>query len=149
MVVDGKKEMLKYRIIPCGGVKICGATDAKCDYVVSTRETRPCPNHPRYKLICQGEQVKNHFVSTKYDQCHLTIGSCPVEFVYLWPQDESDRRRWQSGIVRNGSMEVEDIHNHPMHSDSKIPAKVDSDIRKAIASNPHLKASDIVVGKLC
>lgn len=34
-----------------------------------------------------------------------------------------------------------------MHSDSKIPAKVDSDIRKAIASDPHLKTSDIVVGK--
>ena len=70
-----------------------------------------------------------------------------MEFVYLWPEDESDRRRWQSGIIRNGSMEVENIHSHPMHSDSKIPAKVDSDIRKAIASNPHLKTSDILVGK--
>ena len=58
VTVDGKKELLKYRIIPCGGVKVCGATDVKCDYVVSTRETRPCPNHPRHKLIRQGERVE-------------------------------------------------------------------------------------------
>ena len=68
-----------------------------------------------------------------------------MEFVFLWPEDESDKRRWQSGIVRNGTMEDQNIHNHPMHSDSKIPAKVDS---KAIATNPHLKTSDIVVGKV-
>lgn len=45
-------------------------------------------------------------------------------------------------------MEGSNIHNHPLHSDSKIPAKVDSDIRKAVVANPHLKTADIVVGKL-
>ena len=55
---------------------------------------------------------------------------------------------WQTGILRIGSMQGSNIHNHPLHSDSKIPAKVDSDIRKAVVANPHLKTADIVVGKL-
>lgn len=44
-------------------------------------------------------------------------------------------------------MEAENIHNHPVHSDTKIPVKVDTDIRKAMISNPHLKTSDIVTGE--
>lgn len=52
MVVDGKEEVLNYRIIPCGGVKLCGIEE--CSYVTSTREIRPCANHPGTKLIHSG-----------------------------------------------------------------------------------------------
>ena len=38
--------------------------------------------------------------------------------------------------------------NHPMHSDSKVPVKVDTDIRKAMIKNHHLKTSDIITGML-
>ena len=37
---------------------------------------------------------------------------------------------------------------HPSHAASKIPSKVDTDIRQAIISNPHLKTRDIMTGKI-
>lgn len=73
MLIDGKEEEIWYRIVPCGGVKQCGQHEAGCTYVTSTRENRNCPLHPQTSLI--------------------RISDCPVEFVYIWPSDEEDKRR--------------------------------------------------------
>ena len=68
-----QRKRLNYRIIPWGGVKVSGTSDVNCTYVVSTRETRPCPDHARTKPIHKGT-VHSCYYS------HL-LGCCPVEFV--------------------------------------------------------------------
>ena len=45
-------------------------------------------------------------------------------------------------------MQASDLHNHPHHKEYKIPVKVDTDIRRAVLENPHLKSSDIPIGML-
>lgn len=125
MNVDGADEDIVYRIVPCGGVKLC--SQESCQYVVSTRETKPCPDHLGKKLS--------------------RSGYCPVEFVYIKPKDPSDNRWWLTGLVRGPYSEEQNLHNHPIHGDLKIPGKIDADIRRAIIGNPQLKTKDIVIGK--
>ena len=127
MQVDGKDEMLWYRIVPCGGVKLCAKHSEGCSHVVPVREKTKCPTHPSEQL-CRSEH-------------------CPVEFVYLWPEDEMDKRRWLSGISRVADMHDANLHNHPSHSASKIPSKVVTDIQQALLSNPTLKTSDLMTGE--
>ena len=130
MTVDGNEETLWYRIVPCGGVKQCPAPS--CTYVVATREVRSCMQHPNEKLTRSNE----------------LSGECPVEFMYIWPVDEADKRRWLTGIVRGEqAIDQENLHNHPIHSCSKIPSKVDTDIRSAVIADPHLKTKDILIGE--
>ena len=129
MNIDGKNEVVNYRIVPCNGVKLCTHHNEGCDYISAVKETRRCPNHPEDKLV------------------HSS--SCPVEIVYIWPEDLTDNRRWITGYVRvAGDKNSENLHNHPLNAPSKIPAKVDADIRRAVSANPHLKTTDIVIGKL-
>lgn len=127
MSVDGTEEELWYRIVPCGGVKLCGDHENGCSYVTSTRETRSCPSHPKSHLVKSGE--------------------CPVEFIYIWPTEESDKRRWITGVRRLGGCEDENLHNHPTHAATKISSKVDTDNRRAVVANPHLKTKDLMTGK--
>ena len=129
MNIDGKNESVYYRFAPCGGVKRCAMHTDGCSYVVSTNELKPCHQHPESKLVRSGE--------------------CPVEFFYIWPEDTEDKRRWLTGLVRANSMEECDLHNHPHHKERKIPVKVDTDIRRAMIDNPHLKTSDVITGKTC
>ena len=50
-----------------------------------------------------------------------------------------------AGITRSGNLEPDNLYTHPLH---KIPVRVDSDIRRAVIENPHLKPSDLSVGML-
>ena len=43
--------------------------------------------------------------------------------------------------------ENDNLHNHPIPSPTKIPSKVDADIRRAVMNNPNLKTQDIMVGE--
>lgn len=122
--IEGKEESLNYRIAPCGGVKMCSAVG--CSYVTSTREHRHCSSHPDSLLVSSGE--------------------CPVEFVYVWPVDDTDKRRWLSGIVRQGDMTQTNLHNHPFHQSTKIPSKVIHDIQHALHTDPQLTTHDIITG---
>lgn len=126
---DGTSLNATYRITPCRGVKMCGSHAQGCGYVTSTRESRPCPDHPKVPLVSSGD--------------------CPVEFLYIKPADATDPRRWLTGFVRGCQelMQNANVHNHPTHPSSKIPCKIQSDIRDAITDNPHLKTSDLVEGK--
>ena len=107
-------------------VSVCGKHSDGCNFVTSTTSIKPCCQHPNVPLQRTGE--------------------CPVVFIYVWPENESDNRRWLTGIVRSSSLQADNFHNHPLHSEAKIPAKVDSDLRRALIENPHLKTSDLIVG---
>lgn len=122
--VDGIEEELYYRIAPCGGVKRCPVKE--CTYTVSTKEHRSCPNHAEQKLEL--------------------VNECPVEFVYVWPADEGDKRRWLSGIVRTGDLKSSNLHNHPLNGPTKVPSKVVHDIQHALELDPTLKTHDLITG---
>jgi len=83
-----------------------------CSHVVSTSTHKLCSQHPEAVLECTSD--------------------CPVDFFYIWPVDENDNRRRFTGITRCGDLQASDLHNHPHHKESKIPAKIDaSSIRKS------------------
>lgn len=124
-IVCQKEEEICYKIAPCKGVKQCGESD--CNYVTSTRENKSCSQHPQAELE--------------------SSGFCSVDFFYVWPANPQDKRRWIGGIVRSDhDMKLQNLHNHPTNPPSKIPLKVQCDVRRAIVANPHLKTSDIVIG---
>ena len=124
LLVDGKEEELYYRIAPCGGAKYCPIEG--CSFTISTREHRGCPDHP---------------------DSHLTLQECQVEFVYVWPEKDEDKRRWLSGILRRGTMEADNLHNHPLHGSTKVPSKVVHDIQQALKLDPTLKTHDLMTGE--
>ena len=117
-----------YRITPCAGVKLCSETG--CSYVTSTRDCKPCTQHPKAQL--------------------QRSGSCPVEFVYIQPCEPSDNRRWLTGIVRDHGevMKKDNIHNHPIHLPTKIPCRIKNDISEAVRENPHLTTTNLCEGAL-
>ena len=126
MNIDGKDETVYYRFTPCGGVKRCSMHSEGCSYVVSSGTLKLCSRHPEAVLERTSE--------------------CPVDFFYIWPVDENDNRRWLTGITRSGDLQASDLHNHPHHKESKIPVKVDSDIRRAVLENPNIKSSELLTG---
>ena len=72
---------------------------------------------------------------------------CPVEFVYIYPKERADGRRWFGGIVRCQKSPSENLHNHKIHAANKISQSVKEKISDAISSNPALTPSDIACGK--
>ena len=111
MEFNGASETLWYRVVPCGGIKLCSA--ATCTYIASTRQTKSCTQHPKEKLMCSNEK----------------LGECPVEFIYIWPENEDDKRRWITGITREASNDTNmNLHYHPNHAAFKIPSQIDTDI---------------------
>ena len=74
-------------------------------------------------------------------------GECPVEFVYLHPKNSKDGRRWFGGIVRCQKSPSLSVHNHRIHSATKIAQCVREKINNAILANPALTPSDISCGK--
>ncbi len=125
--IDGKDESVYYRFVPCGGVKRCGKYTEGCLYVAPTSAVKPCCQHRDTPL--------------------KRTSKCPVVFFYVWPEDPSDNRRWLTEIVRSGDLQTDNLHNHPLHNECKIPVKIDSDVRRAVVENPHLKTSELIVGR--
>ena len=123
-VVDGKEEFLNYRIAPCGGIKCCSVED--CHYTISISEHRSCPDHAGAEVIVSKE--------------------CPVEFVYVWPANSEDKRRWISGIIRVGDLKSDNLHNHDIHGPTKVPSKIVQDIQHAVKLDPTIKTHDLVTG---
>lgn len=110
--INGKNESVYYRFVPCGGVKRCGKHTEGCLYVAPTSAVKPCSIHQDTPL----ERTEE----------------CPVVFFYVWPEDPRDNRRWLTGIVRSDDLQADNLHNHPLHNECKIPVKVDSDVRRAV-----------------
>ena len=123
------EETLIYRSAPCNGVKMCPVKG--CKYVASITAQRRCPTHSQ-KLVKSTDM----------------IGSCPVEFGYLYPKNyEDDHRRWILGFVRQQKEPTSNIHNHPVHAAAKMCSKVKECIAEVTSVNPTIKPSDIAKGK--
>ena len=75
--MQDKKEDLYFRSSPCSGVKMC--PNPGCSYIAPIRDKRNCPQH---------------------DKMLVKTSCCPVDFVYLYPKDQDDKRRWFGGLVR-------------------------------------------------
>ena len=125
--MDGKAEELFYKLAPCSGVKQCEVED--CSYAIPVKENKLCPDHTDSNLIVKME--------------------CPVEFVYVWPENKNDKRRWISGITRTGNLESNNLHNHSLLGPNKIPSKVVHNIQQALDLDPSLTTHDIVTGIAC
>ena len=125
--INSKEENLQYCLSHCNGVKKC----AECDHVFPKSYVKNnCNQHPLADLI-----------STE---------GCAVEFVYIFPQNVEDQRRWIGGLTR--SVEVtpmQNLHNHPIGYtlNHKLPAKVISDITKTLEDNPYLTTRQIQCGQ--
>ena len=66
---------------------------------------------------------------------------CEVEFVYIFPHNTEDQRRWIGGLLRTTEVApMQSLHNHPIGQSlsHKLPTKVDSDITKTLDDNPYL-----------
>ena len=113
--IGGKKEGVYYRSAPCLGVKICLVNG--CIHVSPIREKRPCPHH------------KNKLVKTE---------GCPVEFVYIYPQNIQDKRRWVGGFVRCQKEATTNLHNHLQPAATKMAECIRERIHNAVAVNPTL-----------
>ena len=122
--IGGKKENVYYRTAPCIGVKTC--TVSGCTYIAPIHEKHPCPHH------------KNKLVKSE---------GCPVEFVYVYPEDGQDKRRWIGGLVRCQKYMAKNLHNNLPHAAMKISQCVKERMQHAIASNPTLTPTDIACGK--
>jgi len=74
---------------------------------------------------------------------------CPVEFVYIYPQDyEKDNRRWTEGIVQNQKDETNNLHNYELHGAFKICNLVqDKIIGDAVQYNWSITPTDVSQGK--
>ena len=121
---QGKKRCLYYKA-QCNGVKKC----CECQHVVPNSAIRnSCTEHPGSPLT----RVKD----------------CPVEFVYIRPEDFSDHQRWIDGLIRKHTFDKQkNFHNHSSVSSHRIPSKVRKDIASAVKCNPSLKTSELSCGQ--
>ena len=117
-------EKLTYCTVPCNGIKYCSLEG--CNYIASVCEKCPYPHH------------KNPLSKTS---------SCPVELVYIYPEDSNDNRRWIGGLIRCPKESVENLHNHRMPPLSAIAQCIKEKNSTAVQLNPTLKSSDIACGK--
>ena len=118
MDIGDKPEKLCYWMSQCKGVKKC----QKCDHIVpSSSRKNNCKEHPNAQLV----KVQN----------------CPVEFVYIFPVDLSNKRRWIGGIIRSQDVPADtNLHNHPVKRclSHKLPSMVTADITRTLEDNPFL-----------
>ena len=91
----------------------------ECDHVVpSVCRKNNCKRHPTAELV--------------------EVRSCPVEFVYLFPAELDDHRRWIGSIVHSKDVPSDmNLHNHPVKHclSHKSPSRVTSDIDKTTLLN--------------
>ena len=101
-------------------VKAC--SENGCSYVAAIREHRSCHNHP-----------SKHLHNTNDWE------PCPVQFVYVYPEDSNDHRRWVLGFVRQSKGLKESLHNHNAHVSSHMLTKTQEDMQSAAVANITLK----------
>ena len=125
--INSKEENLQYWLSHCNGVKKCG----ECDHILPKSYIKNnCKQHPTADLI-----------STE---------GCAVEFVYIFPQNVEDHRRWIGGLIRSFEVApMQNLHNHPigLSLNHKLPVKVISDITKTLQNNPYLTTRQLQCGQ--
>ena len=95
--IGEKQEILNYRMVPCGGVKVCSVDG--CMYTMAIKEHHKCPEH---------------------NTLLMKQTSCPVYFVFLEPVDVSDKRRWIAGLVIHQKEQTKHLHTHRIPSASLL-----------------------------
>ena len=127
MTISGKSEEVCYWMSCCKGVKMC----AECDHVVPNSYIKNnCRSHPTVKLV----EVKN----------------CPVEFVYVFPIDKCDNRRWIGGVIRSKDIPAQcNVHIHPVRPSlsHKLPEKLKKDMAHTLKDNPYLSTQQLATGQ--
>jgi len=108
------------------GIKQCPIDD--CLYVAAISQSCACPEHTEAELVVSKD--------------------CPVEFVYVWPEDSKDKRQWLSGVVRVGNLKSRNLHSHLINGPTKVPFKLVQDIQSAMKLDPSLKTHDIITGTI-
>ena len=127
VVINGRKESLNYWMARCNGVKKC----SKCDHVL--------PN------VCVKNICKSHPGASLE-----TTGNCAVEFVYVFPANIKDNRRWIGGIIHSDVISpCKNLHNHPvdLSLSHKLSTMVTSAIQKSIDENPYLITCQMACGQ--
>jgi len=127
ITLNGKMENLNYWIAQCNGVKKC----TECDHVLPNVFTKNnCSVHPGAALE--------------------VTGSCAVEFIYIFPVDTADKRRWIGGIIRSDTViPCISLHNHPvdLSLSHKLSKMVSSGIKKSVNDNPYLTTRQLASGQ--
>ena len=77
----------------------------------------------------------------------MPSADCNVEFVYLWPNDKEDKRRWLAAISRSHCTEQANLHTHPVPPASKLPSQLKSDWKSAVIANPTTKTHSLMMGE--
>ena len=123
--VGKREENLIFHRSQCRGVKRC----SECEHTVPNAAVRnTCTDHPNASLIC--------------------VTDCDLEFVYVRPENPTDKRRWIGELLRQHQVEPsKNFHSHGSISSHRIPKKVRTDIAKAVEANPSLTASQIACGQ--
>ena len=127
ITLNGKMENLNYWIAQCNGVKKC----TECDHVLpNVFTTNNCSVHPGAAL-----EVTSSFA---------------VEFIYIFPVDTADKRRWIGGIIRSDTViPCTSLHNHPvdLSLSHKLSKMVSSGIQKSVNDNPYLTTRQLASGQ--
>ena len=92
-------------------------------------------------LICVKNNCKTHPNATLE-----TTGNCAVEFVYIFPANVEDKRRWIGGVIRTDVVSPsKNLHNHPVELSlsHKLSSMVTSAIQRSIDENPYLTTRQI------
>lgn len=121
--VDGVETEVFVKRGPCEGVKICSADN--CSYTVANRQLKnKCKEHGSSKPLTR-------------------TGKCPIHFVYIWPTNEHDGRRWLGVLTAEGEV----MHNHPRPAEHKISSKVSEDIQQIVHLDITKTSKDLLKGK--
>ena len=79
-----------------------------------------------------------------------TTGNCAVEFVYIFPANDKDKRRWIGGVICTDVVSPsKNLHNHTVELSlsHKLSSIVTSAIQRSIDENPYLTTRQIACGQ--
>lgn len=122
--IDGKLTKVSIRRGQCEGVKVCAEEGCNRQYIVSrSQKMNRCPEHGKKKIGLKES------------------GPCPVNVVYVTPENIADKQRWIVTLSLDGSG-----HNHGKPSPHTIPTSVREDIKAAVIADPSKTAADLQKG---
>ena len=73
-----------------------------------------------------------------------------MEFIYIFPVDLGDKRRWIGGIICSQDVPADtNLHNHPVKHclSHKLPSMVTADITRTLEDNPYLTTQQLASGQ--
>ena len=123
--IDGKQTTVEIRINSCQGCKKC--PDQECKNAFT--------NYAKFNTCRDHKHL--------HKELDLCGSDCPISFVYVYPNDESDTRQWCGCVTDNPKNSQ---HNHPAPIDWKLKSKTKKDLRSAKELNPNIKPRELQKG---